>query len=142
MKKVFLLLSVLLAGIFITATAEEILLEPMEESQPAAVPVLTAPKWEEFCEPGYEYVTAPAKNNLLNVVSVVKSEREKKTYWAGRRESFEKFLNHCKTIVDDNERGVCYTELRRLENDKNEVYNTKRKQILYLNDMIIKDSSK
>lgn len=143
MKKVLLLSGLILfAGISISVMAEEILLEPVEEQKTAAMPILTAPKWDEFCEPGYENVSASTKNDVFNYVSFVKSERDKKVYWAERRESFEKFLNHCKTIVDDTERGVCYTDLRRLENNKNEVYNSKRRQILYQNDIIIKDSSK
>jgi len=123
--------------------ADEILLEPAaEETVTPPIPVITAPKWSEFCEPGYEEAVSTAKNDVFNYISFVKSERDKRNYWAGRRESFEKYLNHCKTIVDDTDRGICYTDLRRLENDKNEVYNSKRRQILIQNDGIMKDSSK
>lgn len=128
------------AGMSNSIFAEEILLETadVEESpeEPVVMTVITAPKWEEFCEPGYENATASDKKDVLNVVSVIQSARDKKNYWAQRRASFDKFLNHCKTIVDDSERGVCYTDLRRLENEKNEVYYSNKKQHLYQTNFI------
>lgn len=119
---------------------EEQTQQPIVEEGPA--PIILAPKWEEFCEPGYESVQVSDKKDLLNILTFVKSERTKRSYWADRRVSFEKYLNRCKAIVDDNDRGACFTELRHIENNKNEVYNSQRKQILYQNDIIIKDASK
>lgn len=148
MKIISLLISLLIfASLGLQVFAEEIELN-LEESQPpieqqqSPAPIILAPKWEEFCEPGYENVNASDKADILNILSFVKSERAKRTYWAERRESFNKYLNYCKAKVDDNERGECYTELRQIENNKNEVYNSQRKQGLYQSDMIIKDSSK
>lgn len=142
MKKVLLLSGILLfGGVSNMLMAEEIMLEPPTEPVEPALPIITAPKWEEFCEPGYENAAA-AKTDALNFVSFVKSERDKKTYWADRRASFEKYLNHCKTITDDFNRGRCYTDLRNLEEGKNEVYHSKRNEFIYQNNMIIKDASK
>ena len=139
MKKFIMLTGLILfAGMSLAVMAEDIELELEEAPQKAVLPLMTAPKWEEFCEPGYEYVTAPAKDNVLSVVNVVKSEREKKTYWAERRAAFDKYLANCKTIVDDYSRGACYTQLRRIENDKNDVYNSKRKELLYQHTNFVK----
>ncbi|MBO8431353.1 hypothetical protein IAC76_08205 [Spirochaetes bacterium] len=148
MKIISLLISLLIfTSLGLQVFAEEIELnlddsQPPIEQQQSPAPIILAPKWEEFCEPGYENVNASDKADILNILSFVKSERAKRTYWAERRESFNKYLNYCKAKVDDNERGECYTELRQIENNKNEVYNSQRKQGLYQSDMIIKDSSK
>lgn len=139
MKKTAIILGIILfSGVSAYVLAEEITVDVSDTEPVKNVSAILPPKWEEFCEPGYEYVTAPGKDNILSVVNFVKSEREKKTYWAGRREAFEKYLSHCKTISDAADRGVCYSELRHLENDKNELYNTKRKQILYQNANFVK----
>lgn len=145
MKKVSIITVLLmLASVPSVMWADEILLDNVnvEPKGTTPLPIITAPKWDEFCEPGYENAVYTDKNDVFNYIIFVKTERDKRNYWAGRRESFEKYLNHCKTIVDDTDRGVCYTDLRRLENDKNEVYSSKKNQILYQNDAIIKDSTK
>lgn len=148
MKFFSLLISIIfLACICVQAFAEEIELNLDETQQPvqqitSPTPIILAPKWEEFCEPGYENVEASDRADWFNLLSFVKSERAKRTYWAERRESFNKYLNYCKAKVDDSDRGECYTDLRQIELNKNEVYNSQRKQGLYQSDMIIKDSSK
>lgn len=126
------------AGISASVFAEGLSIDVTDINSARNVSATFPPKWEEFCEPGYENVTAPAKDNILSVVNFVKSEREKKTYWAGRRQAFDKYLSYCKTISDTTDRGICYSELRKIENDKNDVYNTKRKQILYQNTNFVK----
>jgi len=64
------------------------------------------------------------------VFSFVKAERIKQTYWAERRESFEKRLNYCSGLGEP-ERSECYTDLRTEEKNNNDLYGQKRKQLLY-----------
>lgn len=59
---------------------EEIILEPAEETPEAKIiesPAI-APKWEEFCETGYENVNETQKKDIFDIFSFVKSERAKK----------------------------------------------------------------
>lgn len=118
---------------------EEIILEPAEETPEAKIiesPAI-APKWEEFCETGYENVNETQKKDIFDIFSFVKSERAKKNYWAGRRESFNKYLKYCNSISDETDKGVCYTELRKIEMDKNDEYKHQRKELLYQHNIII-----
>lgn len=114
--------------------AEEVM---QENTNVIKSPVAIAPKWEEFCETGYEKVIATDKNDIFDVFSFVKSERAKKNYWAGRRESFNKYLTYCSGISDEDGKGSCYYELRKLETNKNDEYKRHRTQTFYQNNIII-----
>lgn len=122
------------AVIPVCAEEEEIILEPPAEVEPEKEVIESpaiAPKWEEFCETGYEKVESTERSDVFDIFSFVKSERAKKNYWAARRESFNKYLNYCNTITDETDKGVCYTELRKIETDKNDEYKHQRKELLY-----------
>ena len=71
---------------------------------------------------------------MFNVFSYVKSERTKTNYWAERRVSFEKYLKSCNEL-DDSAKAACYAELRKSENEKNDLYKLKRTQMLYENNI-------
>lgn len=125
-----LLCLILLTFAVLPVLAEEIKLIDVQ-------PLTGRPVWTEFCETGYENAKRTDKNDIFNVFSFVKAERVKKNYWAARRESFEKYLNYCENITDDGERVSCYTELRKIETDKNDDYSRQRKQLLYQHNIII-----
>lgn len=78
------------------------------------LPILAveAPQWSEFCPSQY-----------LNVQSA--TFNTDKNYWHNRRLQFENALENCKMKIGT-ERNYCYTELRDLENMKNEI-RTERK---------------
>ncbi len=98
---------------------------------------LIAPKWTDFCENGYENaVYKPDNNGILDIFSFVKSEKVKNNYWAKRRESFDSYLKNCNELIDDAQ-NACYSELIKLENEKNDLYYAKRKQLLYKNNIDI-----
>jgi len=118
LKKLFLILALLVSVVFAAETS-------------------TAPKWTDFCEAGYENAVYKNTDDLWNIVSFVKTERIKKNYWAERRESFEKYLKTCE-VLDSSAKESCYTELTNAENEKNELYNIKRKQLLDENNDIRK----
>ncbi len=99
---------------------------------------LVAPKWEEFCESGYENAKHSEKENILNIFSFVDAERTKSNYWAERRANFEKSVAHCNTL-DDYKKSMCYKSLRSNEIERNEMYEQQRKQINYKNRGIIID---
>lgn len=122
------------------AEEEEIILEPpaeVEQEKEVIESPAIAPKWEEFCETGYEKVEATERSDVFDIFSFVKSERARKNYWASRRESFNKYLNYCNKITDETEKGVCYTELRKIETNKNDEYKHQRKEFLYQNNIRI-----
>ncbi len=113
---------------------DDIVLDPKEETIPEQKVIESpaiAPKWEEFCETGYENVNSTEKKDIFDIFSFVKSERVKKNYWASRRESFDKYLKYCNTISNETEKGVCYSELRKIENEKNDEYKIQRKELIY-----------
>lgn len=117
--------------------AVPMLAEEVQDTNIIQSPVAIAPKWDEFCETGYEKVTATDKNDIFNIFSFVKSERAKKNYWAARRDSFNKYLSYCSSISNEDDKGVCYSELRKIETDKNDDYKRYRNQILYQNHILI-----
>ena len=112
--------------------AEENQLEqlPAEKIKPVVLP----PKWTDFCELGYENAVYKNSHDIFNIFSFVKSERVKKNYWAERRVSFESYLDSCNKL-DDDAKSACYAELRNIENQKNDLYRIKRKQLLYENNI-------
>lgn len=93
---------------------------------------IDAPKWEDFCETGYENASTKDRENLLNIINFVNAERIKSNYWAERRESFEKAITHCNSL-EENSRSYCYESVRKSENEKNEMYEQQRKQVNYKN---------
>ncbi len=97
-----------------------------EEIKPLVIP----PKWTDFCETGYENAVYKDSHDLFNVFSFVKSERIKKKYWAERRVSFEKYLKSCNALSDE-AKATCYAELKKSEEQKNDLYKLQRKQLLY-----------
>lgn len=97
-------------------------------------PVLLPPKWTDFCELGYENAVYKNSHDIFNIFSFVKSERVKNNYWAERRVSFESYLDSCNKL-DDDAKSTCYVELRNIENQKNDLYRIKRKQLLYENNI-------
>ena len=103
---------------------------PAENVKPVELP----PKWTDFCELGYENAVYKNSHDIFNIFSFVKSERVKKNYWAERRVSFESYLNSCNNLADD-AKASCYAELRNIENQKNDLYRIKRKQLLYENNI-------
>ncbi len=110
------------------------------QDEPAKPPVqsVNAPKWEEFCESGYENAKATDKKNILNVINFVDAERTKSNYWAERRVNFEKAIEHCNTLTEE-EKAFCYEGVRNAENERNEMYEIQRKHINYKNQGIIID---
>ena len=91
-----------------------------------------APKWEEFCEQGYENAQLKEKENILNIINFVDAERTKSNYWAERRANFEKAVNQCNSM-SETARNYCYEGVRKSENERNEIYERQRKQINYKN---------
>lgn len=140
--KRFLLLLLPVVVFYGAAYSEEVITPDLTLPAPVVQSdSLIPPKWEEFCEPGYEHASVSSRKDLFSYISFVKTERDKKNYWANRRESFEKYLKYCRTMKDDTERAGCYSELRAIETDKNDVYNSKRRQILYQNATMIKNGA-
>lgn len=92
------------------------------------------PKWTDFCEPGYENAVYKKYDDVLNIFSFVKTERVKKNYWAQRRQAFEQNLKTCEEL-DDLAKDFCYTELINSEDQKNDLYKLKRKEIIYENNI-------
>lgn len=99
-------------------------------------PVVLPPKWIDFCELGYENAVYKNSHDIFNIFSFVKSERVKKNYWAERRVSFESYLRSCNALSDD-AKVTCYSELKKSEEQKNDLYKLKRKQLLYENNVDI-----
>jgi len=91
-----------------------------------------APKWEEFCEAGYENAVFKEKENILNIINFVNAERTKSNYWAERRANFEKEINQC-NAMPDSARNYCYESVRKNETERNEIYEGQRKQVNYKN---------
>lgn len=100
----------------------------------AVKPVILPPKWTDFCELGYENAVYKDSNDIFNIFTFVKSERVKKNYWAERRVSFENYLKSCDAL-DDDAKAACYVELKKSEEQKNDLYRQKRKQLLYENNI-------
>ncbi len=124
-KCFFIIISLLMAG-FLPAIAEE----------ETPVNFVTAPKWEDFCESGYENAKNTDRDDVFNVFTFVKSERVKRNYWAERRKSFESYLKTC-DVLESDAKSACYDELRKSEEEKNDLYNIKRKQLLQENNIDI-----
>lgn len=134
MKKKILLITALL--LFLSSSMPVQAEENQSEQLPAEKikPVVLPPKWTDFCELGYENAVYKNSHDIFNIFSFVKSERVKKNYWAERRVSFESYLDSCNKI-DDDAKSACYAELRNIENQKNDLYRIKRKQLLYENNI-------
>lgn len=112
--------------------------QPEVEQKPAVQIKVEAPKWEEFCESGYENAKIREKKNILNVINVVDAEQTKSNYWAERRLNFEKAIEHCNTLTAE-ERAFCYEGVRNAEKERNEMYEMQRKHINYKNQGIVID---
>ncbi len=147
MKQKILLISLLLlfaATIPVLSDEEqtETLPVPLEQNQTREMnvneekPLIIPPKWTDFCETGYENAVYKDSRDIFNIFSFVKSERVKKNYWAERRVSFESYLKSCNAL-DNSAKAACYEELKNIENQKNELYRLKRKQLLYENNIDI-----
>lgn len=134
MKKKILLITALL--LFLSSSIPVQAEENQSEQLPAEKikPVVLPPKWTDFCELGYENAVYKNSHDIFNIFSFVKSERVKKNYWAERRVSFESYLDSCNKL-DDDTKSTCYAELRNIENQKNDLYRIKRKQLLYENNI-------
>ncbi len=148
-QKILLLILLLLAGIPVMCddteqqapvppAVQNKINQPMENEtpeQPEKVTTLNIPpKWTDFCEIGYENAVYKDSHDIFNIFSFVKSERVKKNYWAERRVSFENYLKSCNAL-DDSAKASCYSELRNIENQKNDLYRLKRRQLLYENNI-------
>ena len=107
--------------------------EPVEQQENVKILVIP-PKWTDFCEIGYENAVYKDTHDIFNIFSFVKSERVKKNYWAERRVSFENYLKSCNAL-DDSAKASCYSELRNIEHQKNDLYRLKRNQLLYENNI-------
>ncbi len=150
MKKIILLsILFLFAGIPILANevneAQSDYQEQVESLDPSEITQMPAPvktektlvvppKWTDFCESGYENAVYKDSHDVFNIFSFVKSERVKKNYWAERRVSFENYLKTCNAL-DDEAKVTCYQELTKSEEQKNDLYKLKRKQLLYENNI-------
>ena len=134
MKKKILLITALL--LFLSSSMPVQAEENQSEQLPAEKikPVVLPPKWTDFCELGYENAVYKNSHDIFNIFSFVKSERVKKNYWAESRVSFESYLDSCNKL-DDDAKSACYAELRNIENQKNDLYRIKRKQLLYENNI-------
>lgn len=144
--KILLLILLLLAGIPVMSneTEEQVPVTPVEqnvinqpqksETEENVKTLVIPPKWTDFCEIGYENAVYKDSHDIFNIFSFVKSERVKKNYWAERRVSFESYLKSCNALNDD-AKASCYNELRNMENQKNDLYKLKRKQLLYENNI-------
>ncbi|CDE44388.1 unknown [Clostridium sp. CAG:768] len=106
-----------------------------EKSPEVVKPLVLPPKWTDFCETGYENAVYTSRDDIFNVFTFVKAERVKKNYWAERRASFESYLKSCNALADDASKSACYSELRKSEEQKNDLYKLKRKQLLYENNI-------
>lgn len=112
---------------------EEITLDSIEvTSNNSSDDNFNIPKWEEFCESGYENATLKEKENILNIINFVDAERTKSNYWAERRANFEKSVNHCNSL-EGSTRNYCFESLRKTETERNEIYEQQRKQVNYKN---------
>lgn len=149
MYKKLIILSVLFSFFFLPCLAdeaEEITLDELDtlnvskevELIKTEMPPVVAPKWEEFCEAGYENAKYVEKENILNLINFVDAERTKSNYWAERRANFQKAVDHCNTLTDD-KKAFCYDGVRNAENERNSMYEQQRKQIIYKNRGIIID---
>lgn len=149
MGKNLIILSALLGLFVLPVIADEVIeikLDELDalgssvktEEVKAPVPVLEAPKWEEFCESGYENAKLTEKENILNLINFVDAERTKSNYWAERKINFQKAVEHCNTLTDE-KRTFCYDGIRKSEKERNEMYELQRKQINYKNRGIIID---
>ena len=156
-KKSFILLvlmSILILPAFADGTSEtgEVVLDeldtlelPASSEQSAIRPAakytaqnIEAPKWEEFCESGYEDAKLREKKNIFNIINFVDAEQSKSNYWAERRINFEKAIEHCNTLTTE-EKSFCYEGVRNAELERNEMYEQQRKQINYKNRAIVID---
>lgn len=131
MKKMILfsVMCSLLLSFFAVAIAEDNV--PAAENKNVTV---LPPKWTDYCEIGYENAVYKNNHDVFDIFSFVKAERMKKNYWAERRVSFENYLKSCNKLEDD-AKASCYDELRNIENQKNDLYRIKRKQLLYENNI-------
>lgn len=103
---------------------------PVFSNEYAEAPVPSvAPKWEEFCEIGYENAKVYDESSIFNLVIVIKAERVKQTYWANRREAFEKGLQACNSMTHV-DKSACYANIREAETQKNQIYTKERKNII------------
>ena len=71
MKKVSIITVLLmLASVPSVMWADEILLDNVnvEPKGTTPPPIITAPKWDEFCEPGYENAVYTDKNDVFNYI--------------------------------------------------------------------------
>lgn len=125
-------LSLLITFLLLTVSGAQVLADNLLYEE--AKSIVDAPKWTDFCEVGYENAKINRNRDFLNVFSFVKSERIKQTYWAERRESFEKRLDYCSGLTEPDRSG-CYTDLRAEEKNNNDLYGQKRKQLLYENNV-------
>lgn len=117
--------------ILLLASLMIILPSPAKEIIPAPIPGgITEPKWEDFCELGYEKAKIYDDDSLINIVSVIKAERVKQTYWAKRRQSFETSLTLCRAAADS-DKQACFDDLSAQEEQKNKIYTSKRKEYVY-----------
>ena len=124
MKKFFILIILIFAIIPVFA----------EEIEQNKIETIVPPKWTDFCETGYENAVYKNKDDFFNIFNYVKTERTKTNYWAERRTSFEKYLKTCNALEGEAQ-AACYTELRKSENEKNDLYKLKRDQLLYENNI-------
>ena len=147
-QKLLLILGLLIVFTAIPVMSEDDV-EPLDSTTPLSVekvklpsnnaevvkPLVLPPKWADFCEAGYENAVYTSHDDIFNVFTFVKAERVKKNYWAERRESFENYLKSCNALADDASKSACYAELRKSEEQKNDLYKLKRKQLLYENNI-------
>lgn len=110
----------------------------IQESVVLPVKPSEIPKWEEFCESGYENAKLSEKQNILNVINFVDAERTKSNYWAERRLNFEKSIEHCNSLTEE-KRSYCYEGVRKSETERNEMYEQQRKLMNYKNRGIVVD---
>lgn len=142
-QKILLLIVLLIAGIPVLSdegiqTFDPLDVQETQTEAPAAQAEVKAlvvpPKWTDFCEMGYENAVYKDSQDIFNIFSFVKSERVKKNYWAERRVSFESYLKSCNAL-DDEAKATCYEALKKSEEQKNDLYKLKRKQLLYENNI-------
>lgn len=142
-KQLFLLTLLMLVGLSVPVLSEDLIEEevfnPAQQTteNPAVSTknetsnlIVIPPKWTDFCETGYENAVYKDRHDVFDVFSFVKSERIKKKYWAERRVSFEKYLKSCNALSDE-AKATCYAELKKSEEQKNDLYKLQRKQLLY-----------
>ena len=155
LKKLHLAISLtVLAALLAPVFAEEILLDTSDipakseitpentETEKEILPaVILEPKWDEFCEAGYENSKINNKKNVLDIFSFVQAEKEKQNYWAERKAAFDKQIQYCKT-KSGQERDNCYIDVRAMEKDKNDMYERERKRLIYQHNVIINTPQK